>query len=129
VKNITIPAGTFHVCYCFTPMRYVWDQVDQYLGNYRYAATPLIAYLRAWDRSGSAGVNEFVAISRLVQARIRRYYGRRSEVIFPPVDTSWIQPRKKDEKGQAFLYAGALVPYKRVDTIVAAFNRLKLPLW
>lgn len=129
VKNIRIPPGTFHVCYCFTPMRYVWDQAEQYLGRMRYPASPLISYLRAWDRAGSDGVDEFIGISRLVQARIRRFYGRRSAVIYPPVDAGWITPRKPGEKGEGFLYAGALVPYKRVDLIVEAFNRLKLPLW
>lgn len=129
VKNIDLPQGTFHVCYCFTPMRYVWDQADKYLGKAVRIAAPLISYLRSWDRRKSAGVSEFIGISKLVQARIRKFYGRKSAVIYPPVATDWITPREEGTPGEAFLYAGALVPYKRVDLIVEAFNKLKLPLW
>jgi glycosyltransferase involved in cell wall biosynthesis len=128
VKNIKLPEDTMHVSYCFTPMRYIWDQSQTYLGKKAYFSAPIIKALRNWDKNGSSGVDEFIAISKLVAARIRAYYGRRSKVIYPPVDTSWISPLTNWKRGDAFLYAGALVPYKRVDLIVEAFNILKLPL-
>ena len=90
---------------------------------------PLIQYLRSWDRKGSEQVEKFVAISRFVSARIRRFYGRRAHVIYPPVDTQWIGPRTEGQVGEAFLYAGALVPYKRADLAIEAFNKLGQPLW
>jgi len=128
-KNIYLPKETFHVSYCFTPMRYIWDQADTYLGPLKIPSAPLLAMLRSWDRRGSERVDRFVAISRLVSARIRKFYGRSSTIIYPPVETAWITPCKAGEKGEAFLYAGALVPYKRVDLLVEAFNKLGLPLW
>ncbi len=128
-KNVKVDPGCIHICYCFTPMRYVWDQAQSYLGAMRYPSQPLISWLRDWDRKGSAGVTHFVGISNFVAARIRKFYGRRARVIYPAVDTSWITRTKSGEQGEAFLYAGALVPYKRVDLIVEAFNELGLPLW
>ena len=128
-KNVTVPRAIPHVCYCFSPMRYIWDQAQHYFGRGLPAAWPLIKSLRHWDLEGARGVDEFVGISYFVAARIRCYYRRLAEVIYPPVETSWITPRKEGEQGSAFLYAGALVPYKRVDVVVEAFNRLGWPLW
>ena len=128
-KNVTVDRTARHICYCFTPMRYIWDQAEQYFGPAHRGLWPLIRSLRRWDIAGSAGVSEFVAISRFIAARIRCYYGRPSSVIYPPVDASWITPVKEGTRGEAFLYAGALVPYKRPDVVVAAANRLGLPLW
>lgn len=129
VKNIVVPEGVPHLCYCFTPMRYIWDQAWSYLGALTPLAWPLITHLREWDVAGSDRVSHFIAISRFVAARIRRFYHRQASVIFPPVDTSWITPATPGSSGEAFLYAGALVPYKRVDVIISAFNRLGERLW
>lgn len=129
VKNIQVPEGVPHICYCFTPMRYIWDQAPFYFGRKEPFLYPLLESLRRWDRKGSEGVTRFVAISNFVAARIRCFYQRRSEVIFPPVDTSWITPRREGEAGQAFLYAGALVPYKRPDLLIDAFKHLNEELW
>jgi glycosyltransferase involved in cell wall biosynthesis len=128
-KNVEVPKGTRHICYCFTPMRYIWDQADQYFGPARLGLWPIIKGLRSWDVRGAAGVTDFVAISRFIAARIRCYYQRSSSIVYPPVNTSWIAPAAEGSCGEAFLYAGALVPYKRPDLIVEAANRLKLPLW
>jgi len=128
-KNVRVPAGSAHISYCFTPMRYIWDQAPQYFGAGLSLAWPLVKALRIWDRAGSGGVGEFVAISRFVGARIRCFYGRKATVIYPPVDTSWIKSAQPGKEGEAFLYAGALVPYKRVDLVVEAFNRIGAPLW
>lgn len=129
VKNVTVPRGTVHVCYCFTPMRYAWDQAEHYFGSATRILQPVLAGLRAWDKRGSRGVTHFIAISRFVAARIRRFYGRRSTVLFPPTDCRWIQPSLvRRDKSAPFLYAGALVPYKRPHLAVQACTSLGLPL-
>lgn len=138
-KNIRVPAGVPHVCYCFTPMRYIWDQATSYLPGFLfYLALPLISYLRGWDVAGSRSVTRFVAISSFISARIRRYYGRSSVVIQPPVrmeseNVETLTPAEQEvfssSPGSFFLCAGALVPYKKIDVAVRAFNALKLPLW
>lgn len=128
-KNIHVPCGTPHLCYCFTPMRYIWDQASTYFGMGTYPLWPILSALRAWDKRRSEGVSEFVAISRFVAARIRKFYGRKSTVVYPPVDTQWITPRAKSSQSEPwFLYAGAFVPYKKPDLVVQAFNVLGLPL-
>jgi len=128
-KNISVPEGTSHVSFCFTPMRYIWDQAERYFGRATPAMWPMIELLRKWDLKGAQSTSQFVAISKFVAARIKCFYGRHAEVIYPPVDTSWIKPAREGERGAAFLYAGALVPYKRPDLVVDAFNRTGEPLW
>lgn len=128
-KNVRIPKGTLHICYCFTPMRYIWDQAYSYFGRLTPLLWPVIKFLRRWDYTHSRGVDHFVAISRFISGRIRCFYGRPSEVIYPPVDSSWIRPLEEYTPGVAFLYAGALVPYKKPGLVVEAFNRLGVPLW
>lgn len=127
-KNVKVPKGVPHICFCFTPMRYIWDQAEEYFGKATKFLWPVINYLRAWDLRGSRGVSLFVAISSFVAARVRCFYGVNAEVIHPAVDTSWIE-LSFFRKGAAFLYAGALVPYKRVDLVVEAFNQLGEELW
>lgn len=128
-KNVRVSGSAIHVCYCFTPMRYVWDQTYHYLGKLTPLAWPLVRYLRAWDKEGSSSVDRFVAISRFVAARIRCFYGRTCDVVYPPVENCWLNPLTERSKGVAFLYAGALVPYKKPDIAVEAFNQTGLPLW
>jgi glycosyltransferase involved in cell wall biosynthesis len=138
-KNVRVPQGVPHICYCFTPMRYIWDQAPVYFrGMFVYLAQPLLWLLRRWDRAGASGVTEFVAISSFVAARIRRFYGRRATIIPPPVRMSYeIEKRLtsaeldllNQQTEPFFLCAGALVPYKRVDVAIEACNRLKVPLW
>jgi glycosyltransferase involved in cell wall biosynthesis len=119
--------GARHVCYCFTPMRYVWDLYDDYVGAaagplMRAAFPPLAAALRRWDRRTSRRVDGFVAISRFVAERIARCYGRTADVIYPPVD---VQRFELAPDGDDFyLVVSALVPYKRVDLAVQAATRL-----
>jgi glycosyltransferase involved in cell wall biosynthesis len=138
-KNVRVPRGVPHICYCFTPMRYIWDQAPAYFrGVILYLAQPLLWPLRVWDRRGAQRVTEFVAISSFIAARIRRFYGRRAAVIPPPV-RSWhevqhsLTPDEREilDKQQEpfFLCAGALVPYKRIDVAIDACNALGVPLW
>ena len=138
-KNIRVPAGARHVSYCFTPMRYIWDQATSYLpGLTYYCALPLIRYLRAWDVAGARSVDHFVSISSFIAARVRRYYGRSSVVIPPPVrmEREIVETLTQEEQEilarlneQFFLCAGALVPYKKIDVAVEAFTKLGLNLW
>lgn len=127
-KNVHVPSGTPHVCYCLSPMRYIWDLSAEYFGRGNLIMTPLLRALRRWDRKGAQGVTNFAAISRFVAARVRCFYGRSASVIYPPVDLSWIKIADGGV-GDAFLYAGALVPYKRCDLVIEVCNHLKLPLW
>lgn len=120
--------GALHVCYCFTPMRYVWDLYEEYFGRgaplaVRALMPPVAAALRAWDRAASRRVHHFVAISRHVAGRIRRFYGRDADVIYPPVDTRRFELAESGDDGY-YLVVSALVPYKRVDLAIAAARRL-----
>jgi glycosyltransferase involved in cell wall biosynthesis len=138
-KNVCVPAGVPHVCYCFTPMRYIWDQAAAYLRGIRYlCALPLITLLRRWDSNGAKRVSHFIGISTFISARIRRFYGRASTVIAPPVRMSdevsfELTPQEREfferHPEPFFLCAGALVPYKKIDIAVRAFNELAEPLW
>ena len=126
-KGVRVPVGALHVCYCFTPMRYVWDLYEDYFGPRaglaaRVLMPPVAAWLRRWDRRTAAGVHQFVAISRFVAARIQRAYGRDADVIHPPVDVSRF--RVDEAPGEFYLVVSALTPYKRVDLAVEACNRL-----
>ena len=131
VAKGVLSRGAIHVCYCHTPMRYIWDQYDAYvgargLGILRTAGRPLAAHLRAWDRRTAARVDRFVANSAHVRDRIRHAYSREALVVHPPVDVTRFAPAA--ERADAYVCAGALVPYKRVDLAIAAFNESGRPL-
>lgn len=128
-KNIRVPEDVPHISYCFTPMRYIWDQAFNYFGVFTPLLWPLIFALRIWDRAGAKRCRAIVAISNFIAARIDCYYHRTATVIYPPVDTRWIKPISTRSKGVAFLYAGALVPYKKAELVVKAFNQIGEQLW
>jgi glycosyltransferase involved in cell wall biosynthesis len=117
-----------HVCYCHTPMRYVWDQYSAYFGRgrasppVRLAMGLLAPRLRAWDRATAARVNTFVANSANVARRVRRWYDRDAQVVHPPVDIDRFVPAYS--RDAAYIVLSALVPYKRIDCAIDAFNRL-----
>jgi glycosyltransferase involved in cell wall biosynthesis len=123
-KGAAVPSGALHVCYCYTPMRYVWDQYEEYFGPGRSdpltrAAMAVVRRpLQRWDVRTARSPNHFVAISENVRARIRRIYGRDSDVIYPPVETARFRVSSRDDG--FFLMVSALVPYKRVDLAVRA---------
>src|SRR5262249_23204517 len=126
-KGVRVPPDALHVCYCFTPMRYVWDLYREYFGPsaglpIRIAMPPVAALLRRWDRRTARGVDRFVAISRFVADRIRRAYGRDADVIYPPVDVGRFGLEERSE--DFYLVVSALTPYKRIDLAVEAVNRL-----
>lgn len=132
-KGIVPEKGSLHICYCHTPMRYIWDQYDQYFslqssGILTSLAMGLIApYLRRWDVHSSKRVDEFIANSMHVQKRIKKYYHKESTVIYPPVDSSFYSPTGEPQE-DFFLIVSAFAPYKRLDLAVEAFNKLGYPL-
>ncbi|MEI9477001.1 MAG: glycosyltransferase [Deltaproteobacteria bacterium] len=126
-KGIIPPPDALHISYLLTPMRYAWDMYGEYFGAKSSKIIPIfIHYLRMWDVTSSQRVDYFLAISKHVQGRIRKFYRREAEVIYPPVDIHRFKPGTK--KGDFFLIVSSLVPYKAVDLAVEAFNRLGYPL-
>jgi glycosyltransferase involved in cell wall biosynthesis len=125
-KAVRVEPGALHLCYCFTPMRYVWDLEDHYASGAgwltRLALPPVAAALRRWDRR-TDGVHDFVAISRHIADRIGRVYGRPASVIHPPVELDRFRPAETID--DHYLVVSALVPYKRVDLAIRAAARLR----
>ncbi len=121
---------TLHICNCLTPMRYLWSHSQEYLDTLRGAPKllfrALLPSLRKWDLNSSRLVHHFISISNHVAQRVKRFYGRDSEVIYPPVRYGMFS--LAPEKGNYYLVMSALVSYKRIDLAIAAFNELKLPL-
>jgi len=122
---------TLHICYCLTPTRYVW-RYHQYaerenLGwTVRQVLRPFLTWLRQWDRLAADRVDHFIAISKAVRRRIAKIYRRDSTIIYPPIDTKRFEPSTKTD--DYYLMVGRLVPYRRIDVLIEAFNKLDLPL-
>lgn len=140
-KGIITGTNTFHVCYCLTPTRYLWSGYDEYFKNpfLRFVSKPIVNYLRWWDKVASQRPDKYIAISTEVSQRIKKYYGRDSEIIFPPTDLDHKNSllRVASQTSRSFLldlnlgyylYVGRLVKYKKVDLLVDTFNDLGLPL-
>lgn len=129
-KGVITRPDAIHICYCHSPMRYIWDMYHEYLnsaGRLIKVLFPFVAHrLRMWDRLSADRVDYFIANSSFVASRIRKFYRRESEVIFPPVNVSEFSAEEPREG--FYLSLGQLVPYKRADLAVEAFNRLNLPL-
>jgi len=127
IKGVRKPKGARHVCYCHTPMRYLWDMHDDY---YR-SAGPLgklsmklfTRYLRREDLESAEAVDEFVANSAFVAERIRRIYGRDSTVVHPPVGVEFFGAAERTS-GDYYLFVGAPVAYKRLDLAEEACRRM-----
>jgi glycosyltransferase involved in cell wall biosynthesis len=132
--GVRTPPETRHVCYCLTPTRFVWDfdnyvHREQVSGVARRLVKPFIAWLKRWERQAAGRVAAFVAISREVQERVQRFYGTESAIIYPPVDTDSFLPVTNGQVQDYYLIVSRLIPYKRIDLAVQAFNQLGLPLW
>lgn len=129
-KGVIPAPGARHICYCHTPMRFAW-RTDDYikregLGRLQRGVLPLLlTYVRLWDVATTPRVDQFIANSHEVAARIARYYGRTALVIAPPVDLS---PYRPWVPGNFYLAGGRLIPYKRLDLVIQAFTALRLPL-
>ncbi|HFC12068.1 MAG TPA: glycosyltransferase family 4 protein, partial [Anaerolineae bacterium] len=130
--GVLTSAETMHVCYCLTPTRYVW-RYQQYaeqenLGMMtRAVLNPFLTLLRVWDRLAADRVDHFVAISEAIRQRIAFFYRRDSVIIHPPVETTRFEPSNTHE--DYYLFVGRLVPYRRLDILIQAFNKLGRPLY
>ncbi len=131
-KGLVTSPDTMHVCYCHTPMRYAWEFYNEYMEREKISflkskLIPIIMnYIRIWDVTSANRVDYFIANSENVAKRIRKHYRREAVVIHPPVRASYFNISEIDE--DYFLMVSRLVPYKRVDLAVEAFNELGLPL-
>ena len=134
VAKSVLPTGRArHLSYCFTPMRYAWDQFDAYFGPERVGPALSrglrwrLSAMARWDASTACRVNRYVAISQYVASRISRYYNRDASVVYPPVDTVFFEPNG-EPPGHYALIVSALVPYKRVDLAIRACRLARVPL-
>jgi len=129
-KGVLPAPDALHISYCFTPMRYIWDMHSEYFEASDHKLKNLFIsffsnYLRLWDVTSSERVDDFIAISKHVQQRIKRFYRRESTIIYPPVNCDFFYPSPSaDKKDDYYLMVTALAPYKRVDIAIEAFNRL-----
>jgi glycosyltransferase involved in cell wall biosynthesis len=118
--------GVPHVCYCHTPMRYLYDQAAAYAAHFSWSTRAAFALmrprLRAWDVESAKRVTQFIANSQHVRGRIQSVYRRAAQVLHPPVDVDRFSPAAARE--DFYLTVSALVPYKRIDLIVDAFTTL-----
>lgn len=126
-KGVITSSHTLHICYCHTPTRYLWSDTHQYIYDLKYnkyfkkVISLVLNYIRMWDRLAADRVDEYIANSRFVAKRIKKYYKRESTVIYPPVETD--QFKITEQIGDYFLIGGRLAPYKRVDLVVEAFKK------
>jgi len=131
-KGVLTKPETCHICYCHTPMRYLWNMYFEYLKNEKIGFLKgsfikiFFNYLRLWDVASAMRVNYFISNSNNVRKRILKYYNRDSEVIYPPVDVENFKLERK--KQDYYLAVSQLVSYKRIDLAIEAFNRLKKEL-
>jgi glycosyltransferase involved in cell wall biosynthesis len=133
-KNIITSPRTLHLCYCHTPMRYAWDDCQYYTQEFGFPSwlkkiVPfLMNYMRVWDHSSTNGVDFFIANSKFVRGRIKKYYQRNSIVINPPVqiDNFYLTPKEKLK--DYFLITGRMMKYKKMDLVIEVFNEIKMPL-
>src|SRR3954462_13063448 len=125
-KGVITPSTTRHVCYCHTPMRYLWDLYPAYRKEWtrsrlkRLAMAPLTNYLRLWDYASAARVDQFVANSANVRQRIWKTYRREADVVYPPVDVDCFYHKPAEDY---FLIVSELVAYKQIDVAVREFSR------
>lgn len=131
-KGIITGPNTLHICYMHTPMRYAWDDCHKYTQDFYFPSLVkklipwAMNYIRVWDRVSAERPDKIIANSNFVKKRIKKYYGRDSEVIHPPTEVNKFFVSEKQE--EYFLMVGRLIAYKRFDIAIEAFNKLKLPL-
>lgn len=125
-KGVITSSHTLHICYCHTPTRYLWSDTHQYIEELKYnkyfkkVISLVLNYIRMWDKLAADRVDEYIANSRFIAGRIKKYYKRDSTVIYPPVEIEKF--KIAPAAGDYFLIGGRLAPYKRVDIAVAAFK-------
>jgi glycosyltransferase involved in cell wall biosynthesis len=133
-KGIPCKEGTFHLCYCYTPLRYAWE-VDNYFGNpfFKTVFRPAFDYLRRWDFKAAQAPDTLLAVSAFIAGKISKYYGRTAKVVYPPVDykrfyfDSSLQPTPGGPS--YYIAAGRLLHYKKFKLVIEAFMKLGLNLY
>lgn len=131
-KGVRVPQGSLHIAYIYTPMRYIWDLYEDYFGPgrggpiQRAVMTLFRGRLQRWDAAVATRVDHFVAISQHVADRVKRHYGRKAAVIYPPVETARFQ--LGHGPGEFYLVVSGFAPYKRIDLAIQACNLLRRPL-
>lgn len=128
-KGVITDPDAHHICYCYSPMRYAWDMQHQYLrqsGNARGLMSAIMRWqlhrLRQWDYLSAQRVDHFIAISHYIQRRIHKCYRRDAEVVYPPVAVEHFRHDRPRE--DFYLAASRMVPYKRIDLVIEAFNQM-----
>jgi len=130
-KGVITRPETLHISYCHTPLRYVWDDNQKYVNEFcfpeiikKFSSFPR-SWLRIWDKEAASRVDKFIANSSFVKKRIKKYYGRNSKVIHPPLNSQNFGLGKVKDY---FLMVGRLLPYKKFDLAIETFNKLQKPL-
>ena len=127
--GVLVDPGAVHVCYCNNPFRYAWSEREPTLAArpapLRLPLAVLLSRWRQWDWIAAQRVDRYVSNSRLTASRVRRYFGRESDVLHPPVELERFAP---GQVGEDYLVVAELMAHKRIDVAVHAFNRLRLPL-
>lgn len=136
-KGVVVKPKTIHICYCHTPTRFLWDWYWEYLrennisGVKKIFAIPILHYLRMWDKSVAERIDYFIANSATTKKRIKKFYRRDSQVIYPPADVEKFRTpnvERRTREKEYFLIVSRLSPYKKIDTAIEAFNKLDWPL-
>ncbi len=133
-KGVITRPGTMHVTYCHTPTRFLWSDTHSYVDElgvsrlFKKLLPIFLSRVRTWDRLASERADHYIANSKTVVDRIQKYYKRSSDLIYPPVQVSDFHVAKPEDVGEYFLAGGRLVPYKRFDLLIQAFNKLGKPL-
>jgi glycosyltransferase involved in cell wall biosynthesis len=122
-KGVRTNENQLHICYCHSPMRYAWDSSNEYLKGFKGSLAKLfINYLKRWDLNSAINATHYIANSNYIAEKISRIYNRTADVIYPPVDVDkFILSNRKEDY---YLTASRLVPYKRIDLVINAFNQM-----
>jgi len=134
-KGIVTKLDTVHIAYLHSPMRFAWDYNERYVKETKHKRLNFLTriffnYVRVWDRLAADRPDFMIANSKYTQRRIEKYYRREAQVIYPPVValTPTLSQGEREQNGEYFLVVSRLSPYKKVDIVVEAFNKLDLPL-
>lgn len=125
-KAVITKPGTFHICYCLTPTRYLWSGTEEYRRHFPVKSL-FDFYLKNARQSDLVYANRpdiYISTSKEIQKRVTNYYQKKSEVIYPPINYSFFNQIHQPKKGDYYLVVSRLVPYKRIDIAIEAFNQL-----
>ena len=131
-KGIGVPEQAYHICYCYTPMRYLWGFQDVYFKRYlapiRVLISAALHFLKKWDLKTNESIDLFVTSSEYIRKRIKDSYRRDALVVHPPLETDFYKQEAPEVSGQPYrnfyLAVSHFVPYKRIDIVIEAFNEL-----